>query len=589
MKSILTACIVCLICLSSFALPAAAGGGVTVDPATVTGALKPGETQNIQISVSLPVSVPKGDVVFAFDTTGSMSQVLDAMKSQGIQVMNDIRTAIPDTQFGVASFMDYPQRYSDFYGYTETYGIPSDYDFRKDLDLTADINAVSAAINQIPNGNGGDWPQDYTRVIYESLHYSWRTDAKKIYVIFGDAPAHAAPSGSTLVKPWAPGEKLFTGVDAPYGGDPGRDEVAMTPDDLDYASVVSDVASKHISIVGVYCPYNGILDTQHADAENNFRYMAYMTGGLFVVSNPNGEPSEIVAKILPMIQEMAQQNIKELTLQVEEPEYRGWVTSPDAYTDVPWPSTRIFNMAITPPAGTADGDYTLHIDVIGDGVVLGTVAVTEQVKGNEVVTPVKVSIDIKPGSCPNSFNIKEKGVLPVAILGDPNLKVSAIDPKSILLTRDGGTDGVKPIRSSVDDVASASTKTCSCGFKSGRPDGKPDLNLKFDSQEVVKKLGIQKNEGCIKVTVTGTLLSQDPTLDGKQIQGSDYLRVLDTGSGSCGGGDSKDDKGSCDNKGSCDGGSGKDKGSSDERDKNPWDDSGSPDDHSHGNGNDKGS
>ncbi|MDD1665689.1 MAG: VWA domain-containing protein [Methanomicrobiales archaeon] len=570
----------CLICLSCVAVPAAAESGVGVDPATITGTLKPGETQNAQIAVTLPGSVPKGDVVFVFDATASMSPVLQSMQVKGIQVMDNIRKVIPDTQFGAGSFMDYPNSYPGFYGYFGPYGCAAcgDYAWRLDGDLTDDISSASDAINSILIGDGGDLPQDYTRVIYEARSYTWRPEAKKIYVIFGDAPPHAAPSGSSL----------FTQMTvSPYGGDPGRDEMPYTDDDLDYIPVVQETAAMHINIVGVYLPYGGTSWPAGNDAEVNFRYMADQTDGLYMVSDPNTDPTVFADQIVTKINEMAKQNIKELGLKLEESEYPGWVTTSEPYTDVSWPSTRIFNMAITPPAGTADGDYTLHIDVIGDGVVLGTVTVTEHVAGDQVVTPIDVPIDIKPGSCPNSFNIKEKGVLPVAILGGKNLKASAIDPKSILLARDGGTDGVKPIRSSLEDVASASTKTCSCGFKSGRPDRKQDLTLKFDSQEVVKTLGIKKNEGCIKVTVTGTLRSKDPALDGKQIQGSDYLRVLDTGAGPCGGGDSKDDKGSCDNKGSCDGGSGKDTGSSDERDRNPWDDSGTPDDHGHGNGNNR--
>lgn len=156
-------------------------------------------------------------------------------------------------------------------------------------------------------------------MIYEAQSYHWRTDAKNIYVIFGDAPPHAAPSGATLMKPWAPAEKLFTRTEAPYGGDPGVDEIAGTSDDLDYAPVVDDVAASHIIIVGVYCPNGGTLDDQHADAENNFRYMAYMTGGLFVVSDPNGDPSAIAAQIVAMIQDMAKQNIRNLGIQAEEP------------------------------------------------------------------------------------------------------------------------------------------------------------------------------------------------------------------------------------------------------------------------------
>jgi hypothetical protein len=595
MKSALTVIMVCLICLSGIPVLAAADETVTVAPAAITGTLKPGETQDAQITVTLPGSVPKGDVVFAFDTTGSMGYILDAMKFQGTEVMMDIRAAISDTRFGAASFMDYPKAYADYYGYTANYGEPQygDYDFLRDQDLTSDIAEVSAAINQIPAGSGGDWPQDYARVIYEARDFSWRADAKKIYVIFGDAPPHAAPGGSTLVKPWGTG-KLFTRADppqAPYGGDPGRDGEPLTPDDLDYATVVQETADAHIVLVGVYCPNNGMLDELHADAENNFRYMAYMTGGLFVVSNPNGDASEIAAQMVSMIQEMAEQNIKALSLQVEETDYRGWLSSPDAFTDVTWPSTEIFHVTITPPPSARAGVHTFHIDVTGDGVVLGTVTVTVQMASGQVEEPKpkKVSIDIKPGSCPNSFNIKEKGVLPVAILGDGSLKVSAIDPKSIVLMRDGGTDGVRPIRSSIEDVGSPSTKTCSCGLVSGREDRKPDLTLKFDSQDLVEKLKITKGEGCVKVTITGTLRSSDPKVPGKVITGSDYLRVLDTGKGTCGGDDKSGGKGSCDgkgssgDKGSCDGkGSSGDKGSCDN--KGSCGDNGPPDDQSNHDG-----
>jgi hypothetical protein len=574
MKSALTACMVCLVCLSGFAVPAAANGEVTVDPAAITGTLAAGGTQNALITITLPGGVPRGDVVFVFDTTEGMWGVLNAMKSQGIQVMGDIRAAIPDSQFGAASFMDYPDAYSGYYGYTRMYGDPSfgDYAFMMDQDLTADISTTSAAINAIPKGNGADWAQDYTRVIYESQSFSWRTGAKKIYIIFGDAPPHAAPSGLTLIKPWLTDkpENLFKQSDAPYGGDPGRDGVANTADDLDYGPVIQDIADKHITIVGVFCPYNGMVSESLADAENNFRYMAYMTNGFYAISDPNSDASLIADQIVSMIQEMVKQDIRELTLQVREEGYRSWVTSPDSFTDVPWPSTKTFQVAIVPPAGTADGTYSFIIDVTGDGIVLGSVPVTLQVIGGKVVEPVTVALDIKPGSCPNSFNPKEKGVLPAAILGSRNLKVTDIDPKSIRLTREGGTAGVKPLRSSLEDVGSPSGKTCSCGVQSGKEDRKKDLTLKFDSQEVVKTLGIKKDDGCIRVTVTGVLRSSDPAVDGRPFTGSDYLRVLKTGTGSCDKGDKDEDHGSCgkgdkdDDHGSCGGNDGKDdKGSCD--------------------------
>lgn len=66
---------------------------------------------------------------------------------------------------------------------------------------------------------------------------------------------------------------------------------------------------------------------------------------------------------------------------------------------------------------------------------------------------LKVDVDIKPGSCPNPLNLKSKGVLPVAVLGTEEFDVTTIDPLSILLSREEVEEGVAPIRSDYEDVA----------------------------------------------------------------------------------------------------------------------------------------
>lgn len=61
-----------------------------------------------------------------------------------------------------------------------------------------------------------------------------------------------------------------------------------------------------------------------------------------------------------------------------------------------------------------------------------------------------VAVDIKPNSCPNPFNPKSRGVLPVAIIGMPDFDVADIDFSSIRL------EGVvAPLRCSIEDVAAA--------------------------------------------------------------------------------------------------------------------------------------
>ena len=52
-----------------------------------------------------------------------------------------------------------------------------------------------------------------------------------------------------------------------------------------------------------------------------------------------------------------------------------------------------------------------------------------------------VEIDIKPGSCPNSWNRESNGVLPVAILGTEDFDVTQIDVSSVTISRGDGTGG----------------------------------------------------------------------------------------------------------------------------------------------------
>ena len=93
---------------------------------------------------------------------------------------------------------------------------------------------------------------------------------------------------------------------------------------------------------------------------------------------------------------------------------------------------------------------------------------------------VFANVDIKPTSCPNPFNVKSKGVLPVAILGSAELDVLTIDPLTITLA------GVAPLRSAYEDVATplpADAEQCDCTTEG--PDGYLDLTLKFDRQAIV--------------------------------------------------------------------------------------------------------
>ena len=114
-----------------------------------------------------------------------------------------------------------------------------------------------------------------------------------------------------------------------------------------------------------------------------------------------------------------------------------------------------------------------------------------------VEVPVSVTIDIKPGTSPNPLNFKNKGILPVAILGSEDFDIFNLDPVSVRL------EGIAPIRSSYEDVSTFVVDTEN-GFVCATegPDGYLDLTLKFDTQEIINTLGYVEDDDILLLTLT---------------------------------------------------------------------------------------
>lgn len=140
----------------------------------------------------------------------------------------------------------------------------------------------------------------------------------------------------------------------------------------------------------------------------------------------------------------------------------------------------------------------------------------------EYTMPLEVPLDIKPQSCPNPFNVKSKGVLPVAILGTEGFDVTLVDPVSIRL------EGVAPLRWDLEDVAIpfvpyTGKSDCELDCNILGPDGELDLTLKFDTQEVAAALGVVGDGECLTLTLTGELF------DGTPIVGEDVIFIIKKG------------------------------------------------------------
>ncbi len=169
----------------------------------------------------------------------------------------------------------------------------------------------------------------------------------------------------------------------------------------------------------------------------------------------------------------------------------------------------------------------------GYGTMSGPVLATEWAlltleKAAPPVAEIPVYVDIKPGSCPNPLNTKNKGVLPVAVLGTADFDVTSIDPETIRLALavGEGEPCVAPVRWSYEDVATPfEGELCDCHELNG--DGYIDLTLKFDMQELVSTLGIEAYAGeTIPLILIGNLFGENG--EGLSIIGSDCIWVLET-------------------------------------------------------------
>lgn len=145
----------------------------------------------------------------------------------------------------------------------------------------------------------------------------------------------------------------------------------------------------------------------------------------------------------------------------------------------------------------------------------GTGSVTDCVTVN---VATMVGVDVRPGSCPNPFNSKARGVLPAAIVGTDGLDVAQIDVDSLRLA------GVAPIRGSFEDVATPFEpilgKTESDDCTDERGDGTSDLALKFRNRDIAQAIGPVERGETVVVPLTGEFL------DGTSFLGEDVLRIV---------------------------------------------------------------
>ena len=138
-----------------------------------------------------PATHPKVDIVFALDTTSSMSGMITAAKAKiwDLARLAQKGQPAPELRVGLVAYRD----------------LGDEYVTRK-LDLTPDLDMVYARLSDLTAEGGGDGPEHVLRGLKDSLDdESWSTDADAVKLVYlvGDAPPHLnyeVQDGITVAK-----------------------------------------------------------------------------------------------------------------------------------------------------------------------------------------------------------------------------------------------------------------------------------------------------------------------------------------------------------------------------------------------------
>ncbi|MFV0292144.1 MAG: vWA domain-containing protein, partial [Paracoccus sp. (in: a-proteobacteria)] len=244
-------------------------GGVasadSISPETFTADLAIGESVTIEktvvISEGKPTSAPL-DVMFLFDTTGSMGGEIGQAKSSAGDIITGL-AALGSAKTGVAYYDDVLRSRGGAAGTgacgTTECGSISNLSFTA-TDTTAAINGLSAS-------GGGDFAEEGNMGVLDVVdNASWRPDSNRFIIALGDAPFKNPPSDETVETALTDKGVNLIGIN--YGDTDFKDDIedlggTVFAGSSDGGAILTDILN---SISAAFSEYNEVTLSHFGNA-----------------------------------------------------------------------------------------------------------------------------------------------------------------------------------------------------------------------------------------------------------------------------------------------------------------------------------
>lgn len=122
------------------------------------------------------MSSPAIEIVFSFDTTGSMYPCLTQVRRNIKDTVARLAKEIPSIRIGIIAHGDYCDKGSTY--------------VTKHLPLTSDVNAICKFAEKVGPTGGGDAPECYELVLHEARSQPWSEGTARALVLIGDDVPH---------------------------------------------------------------------------------------------------------------------------------------------------------------------------------------------------------------------------------------------------------------------------------------------------------------------------------------------------------------------------------------------------------------